>query len=51
MATRPVGDRTVRSDDAEEDLAPLPWHLKFLASGIAIYLAYRLYQGIAWVIG
>jgi hypothetical protein len=51
VATRPVGDRTDRSDDAEEDLAPIPWHLKFLASGIAIYLAYRLYQGIVWVIG
>jgi hypothetical protein len=35
----------------EEALPPIPWHLKLLALAIAIYLAYRLYQGIQWVLG
>jgi hypothetical protein len=36
---------------AEEALPPVPWHLKVLATGVALYLAYRLYQGIGWVFG
>ncbi|MGZ6969975.1 MAG: hypothetical protein ACXVKN_19800, partial [Acidimicrobiia bacterium] len=40
-----------RVEHAEEELTPIPWHLKVLASGIAIYLAYRLYQGIQWLVG
>ena len=38
---------------AEEDetLPPVPWHLKVLAGGVAVYLGYRLYQGILWVVG
>lgn len=35
----------------EEELAPVPWHLKLLAVAIAIYLGYRLVQGIEWVVG
>jgi len=35
----------------EEELAPVPWHLKLLALAIAIYLGYRLVQGIEWVLG
>lgn len=40
-----------RAEKADEPLPPIPWHLKVLAGGIAIYLAYRLYQGIEWVLG
>jgi hypothetical protein len=48
VATRAVAERV---DETEEVLAPIPWHLKLLASAIAIYLGYRLYQGIVWVVG
>ena len=37
--------------EEEEPLPPIPWHLKLLAVGIAVYLSYRLYQGIVWVLG
>jgi hypothetical protein len=40
-----------RADEADEDLPPIPWHLKLLALAILVYLAYRLYQGIGWVTG
>jgi len=36
---------------AEEDLGPLPWHLKLLAGALAVYLGYRALQGIEWVLG
>ena len=39
-----------RGEQAEEELSPIPWHLKLLAGGIAVYLLYRLYQGIEWVL-
>lgn len=33
----------------EEPLPPVPWHLKLLAVAIAIYLLYRLAQGVGWL--
>jgi len=35
----------------EEELPPVPWHLKLLAVAVAVYLGYRLFQGIGWVVG
>jgi hypothetical protein len=35
----------------EEKLPPAPWHLKLLAVAVALYLGYRLFQGIEWVLG
>jgi hypothetical protein len=35
----------------DEELPPVPWHLKLLAVAVAIYLGYRLYQGIGWLVG
>ena len=35
----------------EEPLPPVPWHLKLLGVAIAIYLLYRLFQGIGWLVG
>jgi hypothetical protein len=35
----------------EEDLAPVPWHLKLLAAAVAVYLGYRAFQGIEWLVG
>ena len=40
-----------RAEPTEEALPPIPWHLKLLALAIVIYLSYRLYQGIVWVLG
>jgi hypothetical protein len=40
-----------RTEPAEEPLPPIPWHLKLLAAAILVYLAYRAYQGIEWLIG
>jgi hypothetical protein len=35
----------------EEQVHPkAPWHFKVLVLGSVIYLAYRLYQGIGWLI-
>jgi hypothetical protein len=48
VATHAVAER---ADTSEEELSPIPWHLKLLAGGIAVYLGYRLYQGIVWVVG
>jgi hypothetical protein len=33
----------------EDDLGPIPWHLKLLGGALAVYLGYRAYQGIEWV--
>ena len=35
----------------EEELPPVPWHLKLLAAAVAIYLGYRAFQGIEWLVG
>lgn len=37
------------SDDPDDDLGPIPWHLKVLAGALAVYLGYRAWQGIEWV--
>jgi hypothetical protein len=38
------------AEDDDEDLGPLPWHLKLLAAALALYLGYRAFQGIEWVV-
>ena len=35
----------------EDDLPPIPWHLKLLAAAVAVYLGYRAFQGIEWLVG
>jgi hypothetical protein len=35
----------------DEPLPPVPWHLKLLAAAVAIYLGYRAFQGIEWLVG
>jgi hypothetical protein len=27
-----------------------PWHFKFLLGGVAVYLGYRAYQGVEWLL-
>ena len=50
------GVRAVRrprrhATDDDEDLPPIPWHLKLLAGAVAVYLGYRALQGIEWLVG
>ena len=35
----------------EDDLPAIPWHLKLLAAALAVYLGFRAWQGIEWLIG
>jgi hypothetical protein len=42
---------TVTTDrDATDERPPLPWHLWLLAIAVAVYLGFRAWQGIEWVI-
>jgi hypothetical protein len=42
---------TVGHDDDDEELGPIPWHLKLMAAALAVYLGFRAWQGIEWVLG
>lgn len=33
----------------DDDLGPIPWHLKLLGGALAVYLGWRAWQGIEWV--
>ena len=35
----------------DEPLDPLPWHFKLLVGAITVYLGYRAFQGIEWLVG
>ena len=42
-------------DDANKadwvpDLEPIPWHLKLLAGAVALYLGWRAFQGVEWIV-
>jgi hypothetical protein len=34
----------------EDETVPFPWHLKLLAAAVAIYLGFRAWQGVEWLI-
>jgi len=34
----------------DEELPPVPAHLKILGGALAVYLGYRFLQGVEWVI-
>jgi len=36
--------------EAKEAPVKAPWHFKVLVVGTVVYLGYRLYQGIGWLI-
>jgi hypothetical protein len=38
------------SESYVPDLKPVPWHLKLLAGAVALYLGWRAFQGIEWVV-
>jgi hypothetical protein len=43
-------DRPRAAPPAEEELPPVPRHLKFLGVAMVIYLGYRFAQGVEWII-
>lgn len=49
--TCPACGRTVSSTEPVTDSAPAaaPWHFKLLLAATAVYLGYRLFQGVLWV--
>jgi hypothetical protein len=34
----------------EEDYEPTPWHFKLMLLGLVLYLIYRAYQLVEWLI-
>jgi hypothetical protein len=40
-----------RGQGEPEELPPIPFHLKVLGIALVIYLGYRFWQGIEWLIG
>jgi len=34
----------------EEELGPVPLHLKILGVALVVYLGYRFFQGVEWII-
>jgi hypothetical protein len=36
--------------ELDDSLGPIPWHLKLLAAAVALYLGFRAYQGVEWVV-
>jgi len=48
-AAHPAAAPAAEEDD-DEDLGPLPWHLKLLAGALAVYLGWRAFQGIEWLV-
>ena len=43
-------DEQPASPPGEEDLGPVPLHLKVLGVSLVVYLGYRFFQGLEWVI-
>lgn len=41
---------TTAPEGAPDEAPPVPWHLKLLLVALAIYLGYRLFQGVAWAV-
>jgi uncharacterized paraquat-inducible protein A len=35
---------------AEQERRPVPWYFKFMLVASVIYLGYRTFQGITWVV-
>ena len=50
-ADGPAAGAAEAHDEDDEELGPVPWHLKLLAGALMVYLGYRAWQGIEWVLG
>jgi hypothetical protein len=45
-----IPEGAVDADSYVPELDPIPWHLKLLAGAVALYLGWRAFQGIEWVV-
>ncbi|HET9769256.1 MAG TPA: hypothetical protein VFS16_00105 [Acidimicrobiia bacterium] len=43
-------DTDPSSPPGEEEMPPVPLHMKILGASVVIYLGWRLVQGIEWVV-
>jgi hypothetical protein len=43
-------EHTPPPGEGEEELGPVPFHLKVLGGALVVYLGYRFFQGVEWVI-
>jgi hypothetical protein len=41
---------TVTTEASEDDYEPTPWHFKLLLLGLVLYLLYRGFQLVEWLI-
>jgi hypothetical protein len=46
----PADEHAAPPQPEEEELGPVPFHLKFLGVALVVYLGYRFFQGVEWVI-
>jgi hypothetical protein len=48
----PEGEESPGGEEGEEpeDRRPVPWTFKLMIVATVVYLGYRAYQGIAWVV-
>ena len=44
------GDTPLKVKEGDERMPGMPWHLKVVVVGVALYLGMRLVQGIVWVV-
>jgi hypothetical protein len=49
VASEAAAGEVAAAEAADDELGPIPWHLKLLAGALAVYLGYRAWQGIEWV--
>ena len=41
----------VENEAEEEEYEPTPWHFKLLLLGLVLYLLYRAYELVDWLLG
>lgn len=39
-----------QAQPGEEELGPVPFHLKILGVALVVYLGFRFFQGVEWII-
>jgi hypothetical protein len=49
-AEPPVGHPPDGAPAAQEEFPPVPRHLKVLGAAMVVYLGYRFFQGVEWVV-
>jgi len=45
-----AGDEDQDENEGAEQRRPVPWTFKLMIVATVVYLGYRAYQGIAWVV-